>query len=95
MVRGFGFANVLREFGLPTEALGWSLFSFNLGVEVGQLAIVRGGRDHAWVIRRQSEEVDTREVMPHMSVRAMAPAREPVTRIGYKGVCHLDPRHSV
>lgn len=40
LVHGFGFANVLREFGLPREALGWSLFSFNLGVEVGQLAIV-------------------------------------------------------
>ena len=40
LVHGFGFANVLREFGLPKEALGWSLFSFNVGVEVGQLAIV-------------------------------------------------------
>jgi hypothetical protein len=40
LVHGFGFANVLREFGLPREALGWSLFSFNLGVEIGQLAIV-------------------------------------------------------
>ncbi len=25
---------------LPARALGWSLFSFNLGVEAGQLAIV-------------------------------------------------------
>ena len=40
LVDGFGFANVLREFGLPAEALGWSLFSFNVGVEIGQLAIV-------------------------------------------------------
>jgi hydrogenase/urease accessory protein HupE len=40
LVHGFGFANVLREFGLPREALGWSLFSFNAGVEVGQLFIV-------------------------------------------------------
>lgn len=40
LVHGFGFANVLREFGLPPGALGWSLFSFNLGVEIGQLAIV-------------------------------------------------------
>jgi hypothetical protein len=40
LVHGFGFANVLREFGLPREALGWSLFSFNLGVEVGQLLVV-------------------------------------------------------
>jgi hydrogenase/urease accessory protein HupE len=40
LVHGFGFANVLREFGLPQEALGWSLFSFNVGVELGQLAVV-------------------------------------------------------
>ena len=26
--------------GLPTGALGWSLFSFNVGVEVGQLGVV-------------------------------------------------------
>jgi hydrogenase/urease accessory protein HupE len=40
LVHGFGFANVLREFGLPDAALGWSLFSFNVGVEIGQVAIV-------------------------------------------------------
>ncbi|MGH9162323.1 MAG: HupE/UreJ family protein, partial [Vicinamibacteraceae bacterium] len=40
LVHGFEFAAVLREFGLPRAALGWSLFSFNLGVEIGQLAIV-------------------------------------------------------
>jgi hydrogenase/urease accessory protein HupE len=40
LVHGFGFATVLKEFGLPLTALGWSLLSFNLGVEIGQLAIV-------------------------------------------------------
>ncbi|MBS1789283.1 MAG: HupE/UreJ family protein [Acidobacteria bacterium] len=39
-VHGFGFAGVLREFGLPRQALGWSMFSFNFGVELGQLCIV-------------------------------------------------------
>lgn len=39
-VHGFGFAAVLREFGLPRQALGWSLFSFNFGVEIGQACIV-------------------------------------------------------
>ena len=39
-IHGFGFANVLREMNLPRAALGWSLFSFNLGVEVGQACIV-------------------------------------------------------
>jgi hydrogenase/urease accessory protein HupE len=39
-IHGFGFANVLREMELPQRALAWSLLSFNLGVEVGQLLIV-------------------------------------------------------
>jgi hypothetical protein len=40
LVHGFGFASVLKELGLPLTALGWSLFAFNTGVEIGQLAIV-------------------------------------------------------
>jgi hypothetical protein len=39
-VHGFGFASVLREFGLPAQAMGWALFAFNVGVECGQAAIV-------------------------------------------------------
>ena len=40
LVHGFGFANVLRELGLPTKGLVASLFAFNAGVEIGQVAIV-------------------------------------------------------
>ena len=40
LIHGFGFASVLRSFGLPPDALAWSLVSFNVGVEIGQLAIV-------------------------------------------------------
>ena len=40
LIHGFGFANVLREMDLPRRALGWSLLSFNVGVEIGQLAVV-------------------------------------------------------
>ncbi|HZR26111.1 MAG TPA: HupE/UreJ family protein [Vicinamibacterales bacterium] len=39
-IHGFGFANVLREMDLPARALGWSLFAFNIGVEIGQLMVV-------------------------------------------------------
>ena len=55
LVHGFGFAYVLREFGLPSEALGWSLFSFNVGVEIGQLAIVLLVAGALAMIRRRSE----------------------------------------
>ncbi len=40
LIHGFGFAYALREMRLPRRELGWSLLSFNLGVEVGQLAVV-------------------------------------------------------
>jgi hydrogenase/urease accessory protein HupE len=60
LVHGFGFANVLRQFGLPREALGWSLFSFNVGVEIGQLAIVLVVASLLAAIRRRSEWVGYR-----------------------------------
>jgi HupE / UreJ protein len=40
LIHGFGFASVLSDLGLPRGSLALSLVSFNLGVEVGQLAIV-------------------------------------------------------
>jgi hypothetical protein len=40
LIHGFGFASVLAELGLPAGAMGVSLLGFNLGVELGQLAIV-------------------------------------------------------
>lgn len=40
LVHGFGFAGVLREFGLPPDALALALAFFNVGVEIGQIAIV-------------------------------------------------------
>jgi hydrogenase/urease accessory protein HupE len=60
LVHGFGFASVLREFGLPREALGWSLFSFNVGVEIGQLAIVLVVATLLAAIRRRSDAVGFR-----------------------------------
>ncbi|MGQ0657769.1 MAG: HupE/UreJ family protein [Chromatiales bacterium] len=40
LVHGLGFANVLRDLGLPQDSLVLALFGFNVGVEVGQVAIV-------------------------------------------------------
>lgn len=40
LVHGFGFASVLREMELPRSGLALSLFTFNLGVEIGQVVIV-------------------------------------------------------
>jgi HupE / UreJ protein len=40
LIHGFGFAGVLRELGLPDRSLLVALFGFNVGVELGQLAVV-------------------------------------------------------
>lgn len=40
LIHGFGFAGVLGELELPAAEFGWALLQFNLGLELGQLAIV-------------------------------------------------------
>jgi hypothetical protein len=40
LVHGFGFSSVLREVGLPTQGLVFSLLGFNAGVELGQALVV-------------------------------------------------------
>jgi hypothetical protein len=55
LIHGFGFASVLREFGLPAEALAWSLLSFNVGVEIGQLAIVLVVAGALALVRRRNQ----------------------------------------
>jgi hypothetical protein len=40
LLHGLGFAGTLAEAGLPSHALPLALLSFNLGIEVGQLALV-------------------------------------------------------
>jgi hypothetical protein len=63
LVHGFGFAGVLAEMDLPPNRLFTALLGFNLGVEVGQLAVVAivwpvlawlrtlaEGRPHRWVV---------------------------------------------
>ena len=59
-IHGFGFANVLRQMELPARALGWSLFSFNLGVEIGQLIVVAAVASALSTLRSHSEAVGRR-----------------------------------
>jgi hydrogenase/urease accessory protein HupE len=59
-IHGFGFANVLREMDLPRRALGWSLFSFNFGVEIGQLLVVVAVATALASLRSRSETAGQR-----------------------------------
>jgi hydrogenase/urease accessory protein HupE len=40
LLHGFGFASALQDIGLPEKHLPMALFCFNVGVELGQLAII-------------------------------------------------------
>jgi hypothetical protein len=40
LVHGMGYANAIRFSLMEEQSLGWSLFAFNLGLEIGQLFVV-------------------------------------------------------
>jgi len=52
LIHGFGFASVLADLGLPRDALVLALVGFNVGVEIGQLAIVSAFLPVAYALRR-------------------------------------------
>ena len=51
------------EFGLPRDALGWSLAAFNIGVELGQLIIVLPTATLLWWLWRRSPSAAARTVL--------------------------------
>jgi len=54
LIHGFGFASVLRDLGLGVHgaSLAVPLFSFNLGVEIGQLAVAVIVLPIIWQLRK-------------------------------------------
>lgn len=40
LIHGLGFANTIRFILAGDQSLGWSLFGFNVGLEVGQIVVV-------------------------------------------------------
>ena len=40
LLHGLGFASMLAEFGMPDDAFATALIAFNVGVELGQLAVI-------------------------------------------------------
>ena len=55
LIHGFGFASVLRELGVGAHGSGVAmpLFSFNLGVELGQLAVAAIALPIVWQLRKK------------------------------------------
>lgn len=54
LIHGFGFASVLQELNLPSTDLVLSLVGFNIGVELGQLALVAVLLPVAYLFRARS-----------------------------------------
>jgi hydrogenase/urease accessory protein HupE len=84
-IHGFGFANVLREMDLPARALGWSLFSFNLGVEIGQLVVVVAVASFLEAVRRRSEVLGRRVAVAGSVVVVAAGAFWFIQRVFFSG----------
>jgi hypothetical protein len=42
LIHGMGFASALNEIGLPRDAFFTALITFNIGVELGQIAVIIG-----------------------------------------------------
>jgi hydrogenase/urease accessory protein HupE len=84
-IHGFGFANVLREMELPPRALGWSLFSFNFGVEIGQLLVVVTVASIFAAVRTRSESARRQLVFAGSIVVIVAGAFWFIQRVFFPG----------
>lgn len=56
LLHGFGFASALRSVGLPRGELATALFSFNVGVELGQLSFIVAVLVLMWLVHRVRQE---------------------------------------
>lgn len=63
LLHGFGFAGVLSEVGLPPHQTPLALLFFNLGVELGQLALIA----IAWLLWKAALPSWQRSVFAHRS----------------------------
>ncbi len=54
LFHGLGFAGLLREIQVPPDKFLASLFSFNIGIEIGQLIIVASALPFIYLLRKKS-----------------------------------------
>ena len=52
LLHGMGFASALSEVGIPDDEVPRALFGFNVGIELGQIAVIVCALCLAWVLRR-------------------------------------------
>jgi hydrogenase/urease accessory protein HupE len=68
LLHGFGFSNVLKSIGLPKESLALSLFSFNLGIEIGQILFIATILSLIFLLKRvfKSRVVDSKKLVGYL-----------------------------
>jgi HupE / UreJ protein len=59
LIHGLGFANSIQFMLAASQSIGWPLFSFNLGLEAGQLVLVALLTTISWLL--QSKWPQTRK----------------------------------
>ena len=74
LLHGLGFAGALTEIGLPPDQIPLALLSFNLGVEVGQLAFVTAMVVPVRLGRRISARWSPARLVPAYAIGALAVA---------------------
>ncbi|XOV86894.1 MAG: HupE/UreJ family protein [Pseudomonadota bacterium] len=52
LLHGFGFASALTDIGLPRDQMALSLLLFNLGIELGQLAVIGVWLAVGWLLHQ-------------------------------------------
>ena len=72
LLHGLGFAGALREIGLPEQALPLALLSFNVGVELGQLAFVVAALALAATARRAVPRLPLPAALPAYGIGTLA-----------------------
>lgn len=64
LIHGMGFANSLNEIGLPPDKFFTSILAFNVGVELGQIAVIASVFGLIIIPLRQKEWYKKRVVFP-------------------------------
>ncbi len=68
LLHGFGFSAALQEIGLPQKEIPMALFSFNVGVEIGQLIFIAAILSLIYAIKRLSLQLPlwSRKIVPYV-----------------------------
>ncbi len=72
LLHGFGFAGALADIGLPRDQLALALFLFNVGIEIGQIAIIAALLALLWLARRLAGNIAMAERLFIYSMGSLA-----------------------